>query len=162
MAVGSGVGLDAAFDGDTVDDDDGAGEDDGDEAGEGDGTPLAAAGEGGVDSGVVIDGAGAPGISEGEPIAATPPGLPEEEDAPCVDGVVVRAITSTRKARTISATRKAWPPVRLEATVRDPVRPRDGSSARGVARTAGQRSEPAGCPGGASDAEPDHSPLAAM
>src|SRR5450759_5017417 len=135
-----------------------------DSAGEGadESPPLAATVAGGAETAAVGTGAGELVAAEGPPIAATPPELPGSDDGPCVEGVVVRAITSTRKARTISATSSAWPPVRPGVTGRDPVRPRDGSSARGVARTAGQRSESDGWRGVASDTDPDHSPAVAM
>jgi hypothetical protein len=54
--------------------------------------------------GVAI-GAGEPVAAEGAPVAAAKPEAPAGADGPCADGVVVRAITSTRNARTISATR---------------------------------------------------------
>lgn len=104
-------------------------------------------------------------VSEGAPLARTTPGTPGvtpgEPDGPCTEGVVVRAMTSTRNARTISATRSVWPPARVGAPGSGPERPRDGSRTRGVALTAGHRRDASSRGPDGPDAGSDQLPPAA-
>ncbi len=162
VLAGTGVWLGAAFvglgvlDGDGVGPVVGAGVPDVPGVDEGD-----ADAETGAEAGAALNGAGDPEAAGDEPLAAAAAGTPGGADGACVDGAVVRAMTRTRNARTISATRSVCPPARPCAIGRDPVRPPDGSSARGVALTAGHSREPSDPGGEAADPGADHVPAAA-
>lgn len=157
-SAGTAVGPGVAIDGVGVDVGDGKSDED---KGEGEGAPVAAGVAGGAEAGVVAAGSGEDVGPEGAPATRTPPEAPDDGDGASAEGVVVRAITSTRNARTISATRNVWLPARPGVTGRVPDRPRDGSSTSGVALTAGQRSESSTWDPRLADTGPDHLPPAA-
>ena len=137
-------------------DGDGGGEDAG-------GVLVTGVGDAGVvDAGAVLVGAGEAGDPGAPVLTAAPTGRLCVDNGPCADGAAVRAITSTRNASTMRATRSVWPPARPEVAGSDPARPRDGSSARGVDRTAGHRSESPARGGTTPEAESVQPPAVAV